>query len=865
MRLFGQLRRALLERLTGDPAQGDTGRIWINTTTDRVKADDGTSIEQVMLEKHLPEARRNTKVQLDDTGTGNEISGVLPYTKGGTGETYKPMNVAAVDPVGTDDSGSGYGAGSKWFNTANDTLFVCEDASVGAAVWTGISGAGGGGGGGGTPVACTATLSTDITGVSGSNNTVVFNGFDFDTTGSLDTSTGIWTCPRSGKYLLSFGMRLQRLDTAANYAAQMLVNATTVIARSFSRFEVNTDIALTGGSRVVNLVEGDTVKLNAEGDPDFDIDTQTYMSIVEESTSTSGDIVAARYYRDTAQTMVVGSNNIINYNVASYDTHGAVSNGIFTAPRAAKYAIKANARMNDATWGNEDRIVFAIQVDRGSGFVTEFTKILRIAVGFTGDAGSVEASTDLDLVTGDKVQIMFNHNADVDTSLTPSSSNNTFSINEITAGGYNGVTETNISDWQSFTPNTSWDAALSNSVGKYRRVGSSMEIFIEADITSQLSSTIGNANFIVDIPSGFTIDQSAGTSKLVHHMGKGSINDVSSQTYPIDLVVNNPTSLVGREYYDTVASSANVINHRSANALNYTFTPAGGDSLLLTISIPVNEWTASGTAVTVVNDYGFKATRSSDQSVTITSLAEVLWDQEQYDRGSSFNTSTGRFQPDVAGLYRFNTNMMLDNIVSGGGDIRVSIYLNNVTELARGYLTQLPGTTTTFYGNLDVEVELNGTTDFVHVFVASGSDNNYDVNANPAFSFFTGHLISARSLTPFSDNPYVETTHGSNTRCLSARVVNLAGSPALSGTDPVGASWVDSIVDNGVGNTIVNIKAGVFSAAPTVVCMPTTPGNYICELQTTPTSTSFNVLTRNAGTGTLTDFTFEIIAIGVKP
>ena len=114
--------------------------------------------------------------------------------------------------------------------------------------------------------------------------------------------------------------------------------------------------------------------------------------------------------------------------------------------------------------------------------------------------------------------------------------------------------------------------------------------------------------------------------------------------------------------------------------------------------------------------------------------------------------------------------------------------------------------------------------------------------------------------------PYnVETTHTANTRCLSARVVNLAGSPSLSGTDPVGASWVDSIVDNGVGNTIVNIKAGVFSAAPTVVCMPTTPGNYICELQTTPTSTSFNVLTRNAGTGTLTDFTFEIIAIGVKP
>ncbi len=47
----------------------------------------------------------------------------------------KHHNTAASNPTVTDDADSGYYAGSQWYNTALDALWVCIDPSAGAAVW----------------------------------------------------------------------------------------------------------------------------------------------------------------------------------------------------------------------------------------------------------------------------------------------------------------------------------------------------------------------------------------------------------------------------------------------------------------------------------------------------------------------------------------------------------------------------------------------------------------------------------------------------------------------------------------------------------------------------------------------------------
>jgi hypothetical protein len=46
---------------------------------------------------------------------------------------------ATVDPTINDDSGDGYGTGSKWLNTVSDEWFICSDATLGAAVWETLS------------------------------------------------------------------------------------------------------------------------------------------------------------------------------------------------------------------------------------------------------------------------------------------------------------------------------------------------------------------------------------------------------------------------------------------------------------------------------------------------------------------------------------------------------------------------------------------------------------------------------------------------------------------------------------------------------------------------------------------------------
>jgi len=85
MKFYDEIVKARLEQIAGAVASSVKGLIYFRTDTDRPVLDDGSVVSQLMLEPHLPEARRALKVQLDALGTGLEVSGTLPYTLGGTG------------------------------------------------------------------------------------------------------------------------------------------------------------------------------------------------------------------------------------------------------------------------------------------------------------------------------------------------------------------------------------------------------------------------------------------------------------------------------------------------------------------------------------------------------------------------------------------------------------------------------------------------------------------------------------------------------------------------------------------------------------------------------------------------------------
>ena len=56
----------------------------------------------------------------------------------------KPLNKldGTTAPTTGDDSADGYSAGSQWVDVTNDVSYICQDATVGAAVWTEITGGG---------------------------------------------------------------------------------------------------------------------------------------------------------------------------------------------------------------------------------------------------------------------------------------------------------------------------------------------------------------------------------------------------------------------------------------------------------------------------------------------------------------------------------------------------------------------------------------------------------------------------------------------------------------------------------------------------------------------------------------------------
>lgn len=66
-----------------------------------------------------------SKVQVIDSNGNTDLANVPEI-----------WNAAASSPGVTDDEDAGYQVGALWVNTATQAIYVCEDATAGAAVWT---------------------------------------------------------------------------------------------------------------------------------------------------------------------------------------------------------------------------------------------------------------------------------------------------------------------------------------------------------------------------------------------------------------------------------------------------------------------------------------------------------------------------------------------------------------------------------------------------------------------------------------------------------------------------------------------------------------------------------------------------------
>jgi hypothetical protein len=130
---------------------------------------------------------------------------------------------------------------------------------------------------------------------------------------------------------------------------------------------------------------------------------------------------------------------------------------------------------------------------------------------------------------------------------------------------------------------------------------------------------------------------------------------------------------------------------------------------------------ASGSLMWLHTFQGVRATKSA-QSVASGSFVKVSLDTETFDPNSWFDNATNfRFQPTHAGKYRVSGNI---KITAANGLAYVALYKNGS---ARIFTNQI-GAASDMHMDVSDVIDLNGSTDYVELFVqhSHGSNRNVD-------------------------------------------------------------------------------------------------------------------------------------------
>ena len=169
-----------------------------------------------------------------------------------------------------------------------------------------------------------------------STSTTILNTVTKDTTGSYNTSTGIYTVPVEGFYDIT--MASLSLTGAGTIAHGVQKNAGTVVYP----WTYSGTGTIGGGATQFYCVAGDTIQFKASGANTMA--AGAVFTITRRSgpaqISASDDITASYYI--SASTQTPGANTPINYDTKIYDSRGAVTTGAgtwkFTAPDPGVYS-----------------------------------------------------------------------------------------------------------------------------------------------------------------------------------------------------------------------------------------------------------------------------------------------------------------------------------------------------------------------------------------------------------------------------------------------------------------------------------------------------------------------------------------------
>ena len=138
----------------------------------------------------------------------------------------------------------------------------------------------------------------------------------------------------------------------------------------------------------------------------------------------------------------------------------------------------------------------------------------------------------------------------------------------------------------------------------------------------------------------------------------------------------------------------------------------------------------------------FRAYLSSNQTVTSGNLTKITLNAENFDTASAFDVTTNyRFTPQVAGYYQFNVTLGCTAVTALTYSY-IQIFKNGTADSIAIYP---PYSGTSSYGSLATLIYLNGSTDYVELYVTLLGTGTLTVfgSATATSTYMSGSLVRA--------------------------------------------------------------------------------------------------------------------------
>jgi hypothetical protein len=259
----------------------------------------------------------------------------------------------------------------------------------------------------------------------------------------------------------------------------------------------------------------------------------------------------------------------------------------------------------------------------------------------------------------------------------PTTTSATVTFDDFSVGPTVVVNGTPVTDWVSYTPTLKGTSADPNIgagsiVGRWRRVGDSLQVQCEA--TAGAGAASGTGNYYFTLPTGLVIDTArialVSGSETITSLGSASIFNAS-----VASAVGFPIVLSG------ITNGLGISNGGSAIGRD---TPAAtwwssGDGLQINAQVPIVGWSSnvqisSDTDTRVV---AFRATRATAQSMphNPSPSTTIQFDSIKYDSHSSWDSTNFLYRVPVSGVYEIYGELLL---TFGGnfGEMRADLLID---------------------------------------------------------------------------------------------------------------------------------------------------------------------------------------------